>query len=79
MGAFLPVRRQPQRTGAGLDPRGIQIRSAALSVPGGISALTRQNIRDAGASYGHLASGGRLDRIELTLPPVFRPNVVPRS
>jgi hypothetical protein len=28
---------------------------------------------------GHFASGGRLERMELTLPPVFKPNVVPRS
>src|SRR5262249_13617014 len=29
--------------------------------------------------YGHFTSGGIDDRIESTLPPVFRPNVVPRS
>ena len=29
--------------------------------------------------YGHFASGGSDDRIESTLPPVFRPKVVPRS
>jgi hypothetical protein len=33
--------------------------------------------RDAG--YGHFTSGGRLERMELTLPPVFRPKIVPRS
>jgi poly(A) polymerase len=29
--------------------------------------------------YGHFTTGGREDRIEATLPPVFRPNTVPRS
>ncbi len=28
---------------------------------------------------GHFTSGGRLDRIEFTLPPVLRPKMVPRS
>ena len=31
------------------------------------------------AAYGHFTSGGRLIRIASTLPPVFRPNSVPRS
>ena len=30
-------------------------------------------------AYGHFTMGGMDDRIELTLPPVFRPKVVPRS
>ena len=30
-------------------------------------------------SYGHFTSGGMEERIEATLPPVLRPNVVPRS
>ncbi len=30
-------------------------------------------------AYGHLASGGIELRIDSTLPPVRRPNVVPRS
>jgi hypothetical protein len=29
--------------------------------------------------YGHFATGGMDDRIDSTLPPVFRPNTVPRS
>ena len=29
--------------------------------------------------HGHLTSGGMLERMELTLPPVFRPKMVPRS
>jgi hypothetical protein len=29
--------------------------------------------------YGHFTSGGIDDRIESTLPPVFRPKMVPRS
>ena len=29
--------------------------------------------------YGHFTTGGMDDRIEATLPPVFRPNRVPRS
>ena len=29
--------------------------------------------------YGHFASGGRLIRMASVLPPVFRPNWVPRS
>jgi hypothetical protein len=32
-----------------------------------------------GKAYGHFTSGGIDDNIESTLPPVFRPNVVPRS
>ena len=32
-----------------------------------------------GGRYGHLTSGGMLDRIELTFPPVFSPKIVPRS
>ena len=31
------------------------------------------------ASYGHFTTGGIDDRIASTLPPVFRPNTVPRS
>ena len=31
------------------------------------------------AGYGHFTSGGIDDRIESTLPPVFRPKMVPRS
>ena len=30
-------------------------------------------------AQGHFTSGGRLERIELTLPPVLRPKMVPRS
>jgi len=29
--------------------------------------------------YGHFTSGGMDERIESTLPPVFRPKIVPRS
>lgn len=29
--------------------------------------------------HGHFTSGGRLERIELTLPPVLSPKIVPRS
>jgi hypothetical protein len=29
--------------------------------------------------YGHFTTGGIDDRIDSTLPPVFRPNTVPRS
>lgn len=29
--------------------------------------------------YGHFTTGGIEERIEVTLPPVFRPKVVPRS
>jgi len=31
------------------------------------------------ALYGHLTRGGMDERIESTLPPVFRPKAVPRS
>jgi len=31
------------------------------------------------AAYGHFTSGGMDDRMASTLPPVFRPNTVPRS
>ena len=31
------------------------------------------------ASQGHFTAGGRLERMEATLPPVFRPKMVPRS
>lgn len=30
-------------------------------------------------AYGHLTSGGMLDKIDSTLPPVLRPNIVPLS
>lgn len=30
-------------------------------------------------SQGHFTTGGIEDRIDSVLPPVFRPNVVPRS
>jgi hypothetical protein len=31
------------------------------------------------STYGHFTTGGIDDRIESTLPPVLRPNTVPRS
>ena len=35
--------------------------------------------RRTAGRYGHFTSGGIDDRIESTLPPVFRPKMVPRS
>jgi hypothetical protein len=47
------------------------------------SGLGAWGMEDRGSwqprSYGQRTSGGRLIRIASTLPPVFRPNRVPRS
>lgn len=37
------------------------------------------NRREVQNRYGHFTTGGSDDRIESTLPPVFRPKMVPRS
>jgi hypothetical protein len=47
-----------------------------------VASGERAPLREKSSSthcYGHFATGGIEDRIEFTLPPVFRPNTVPRS
>ena len=44
-----------------------------------VFALWTENERPRPASYGQLTSGGMDDRMLSMLPPVFRPNIVPRS
>ena len=66
-GAIVPPHHQPV-----FGPDGVLVgevrRFASPSRKGGVPAR-----------YGHFTSGGRLIRIASTLPPVFRPNSVPRS
>lgn len=40
---------------------------------------TRISAPDSPRSQGHFTLGGMDERIESTLPPVFRPKIVPRS
>ena len=46
---------------------------------GCVSSMSSASLRASEVNYGHFTSGGIDDRIESTLPPVFRPKMVPRS
>ncbi len=59
-------------------PRRKSLPTAAVGVVSGSGATVQATYRMA-FPYGHFATGGIDDRIESTLPPVFRPKMVPRS
>jgi hypothetical protein len=56
--------------GSGMGPGSARLRR--------LSGTTRGEV-DGAWLHGHLTVGGMDDRIEATLPPVFRPKMVPRS
>jgi hypothetical protein len=64
---------------------GLALRRAMAASAGGADRRSAPPARPCGSGprrqscYGHLTTGGIDDRIESTLPPVFRPNTVPRS
>jgi len=58
------------RKGSGMGPGSARLRR--------LSGTTRDEVDGAGR-YGQRTVGGIEDRIEATLPPVFRPKIVPRS
>jgi hypothetical protein len=61
-------------------PRGAALPDSAMQrapymAPSPTAAKLPCNLK----SYGHFTTGGIDDKIDSTLPPVFRPNTVPRS
>ncbi len=85
----LPPLAEPVITFISLTPVSYADGSAgAARVRAGLASLDSRVSSDVGnaiahlaraSAYGHFTTGGMLERIELTLPPVFRPKVVPRS
>ncbi len=62
--------------------RGVLKRRSASQCPTGGSMRHERPFSAHGGpsvAHGHFTTGGMDDRIEATLPPVFRPKVVPRS
>ena len=60
-------------------PTSARPRAARSGRPPEPMRVSAFGVRGSKTAYGHFTSGGIDDRIEVTLPPVFRPKMVPRS
>ena len=64
------------------EAEAVDVKGAANAKAAGFSGVGHGSLSESfrvSALQGQLASGGIEDRIEATLPPVFRPKIVPRS
>jgi hypothetical protein len=72
----------PGWNGFEADAKGSELFQSATTLRDLGPGIRRDEQREessATASYGHFTSGGIELRIDSTLPPVFSPNIVPRS